>query len=74
MIGGKMDKLVATMGAFKAELCIFYIAQVIIALEFLHAKMWVYRAANLSNIYIKESGYIAVDGLNKLMRKKNKKE
>lgn len=36
--------------------------------------MWVYRAANLSNIYIKESGYIAIDGVNKLMRKKNMKE
>ncbi len=32
MIGGKMDKLVSTLGAFKTELCIFYIAQIILVL------------------------------------------
>ena len=41
-------------------------------LEFLHSRKWVYRAASLSNIYIKENGYIAIDGLNKLMRRKTK--
>jgi serine/threonine protein kinase len=72
MIGGKMDKLMNSLDFLKKEVCVFYISQLILVLEFLHSKGWVYRAASLSKIYMKENGYIAVEGVSKLMRRKTK--
>ena len=57
----------------KKDLCIFYVSQLILVLEYLHENNWVYRNLNLEDVYIKENGYIWIDGLVSNMRMKKSK-
>lgn len=63
MTGGILQKVMAENGTFNRKLVTFYIAQIIITLEFLHERRWVYKSLSLRKIYLKSNGYIALEGL-----------
>ena len=52
-VGGRLHKVIDKVGILKHELCTFYIAQLILALESLHKNGWVYRNLTLEDIFIK---------------------
>ena len=72
-IGGRLDKIMKKGVVLKKDLCIFYVSQLILVLEYLHENNWVYRNLNLEDVYIKENGYIWIDGLVSNMRMKKSK-
>ena len=45
--GGRLHKIIDKVGILKQELCTFYVAQLILALESLHKHGWVYRGLTL---------------------------
>lgn len=65
-----MDKFIQKNGPVYKELFTFYIVQLILALEFLHNRGWVYASLSLNNIYIKENGFIKIEGITANMRLK----
>ena len=70
MTGGILQKIMVENGTFNRKLVTFYIAQIIISLEFLHERNWIYKALSLRKIYLKSNGYIALEGLCRGMTKK----
>ena len=67
MIGGILENIIKESGPFNKKLTTFYLAQIILTLEFLHERKWIYRSLSLGKIYLKSNGYIAIEGLCKSM-------
>lgn len=67
-----MDKFIQKNGALHKDIFTFYFAQLILALEYLHSKGWVYGNMTLDNIYIRSNGYIRIEGLARNMKIKKK--
>lgn len=67
MIGGILEHILKESGPFNKKLTTFYLAQIVLVLEFLHERKWIYRSLSLRKIYLKNNGYIAIEGLCKSM-------
>ncbi len=58
MIGGDLSSLLQVAGYFDEDMARFYIAEILIALAYLHAHGIIHRDLKPDNVLINESGHI----------------
>lgn len=56
--GGELFARLRRVGRFSVDVCCFYIAQIVLALQYLHQRRYVYRDLKPENILIDEVGYL----------------
>lgn len=67
MAGGRLNNFISRHLPLQKDYLIFYINQLILLLEFLESNGKMYSHLTLDTIFVKESGYLVLDGLQPML-------